>query len=230
MRFISLILGTLLALLVSEVFGLTIGSNSQYQSGSKIEQRASSSEWYLKQVPGSNTGEQYLTIDVLAVGYIEHTGNFKIHNYQSGKEAAQGKKDKALDVKSRRIGTNSLTICSLAMLISEKGALMAHLNPDFCTLFLDSTRTAAQKKEDEAGANYKAAKKSFDQFQSKCQKYYEEFSKLTGGKYEAVVVRGPNQNDSKYGLSMVQNLFNKNINPEVHYLERKSWILFKTCF
>lgn len=203
MRF-SLTLGAIFALAASQVLGIAIGSDLESRPPSRIEQRAGTAE--PKDVPGSSTGDKYISIDILSVGYLtaagEYGGDYKIQDY------VKKVKGSAKDSKITKIGTNSLARCSLAMLISKRGALMAHLNPDFCTLFLDPNRTDAQKKEDETTPNYAASKKIFKVFQKKCIKYYGEFNKLVGGKYEALIVRGPEQSKNDDGILMLQTLFN----------------------
>lgn len=224
MKFWNTTLCTLLALLISQLLGLNIAS--ALPSESKLVQRAGSSSssaspWYLKNVPGATTPQNYLKVDVLNVGYVLQDGRFKISSLQLPKREAIGSGNSALIAQDRRIGTETLAVCSVVMLISQRGTLMVHLNPDTCELFLNPARTPAQVAADKKRPEYKALEKAFNEFRAETQKYFQEYQQAVGQTFMAAMVRGPQQNSNQYGLWILQKLFNIRSQPSIYFLQRK---------
>jgi hypothetical protein len=161
-------------------------------------------------------GLKYLSIDVMQVGYMLNTGAYK---FSSGFPVHYEKGTAAKDAK--RIGTESLTICSAVMLISQEGALLAHLNPDTCELFLKKNKSKQELEADKKKPNYATLKRRYDDLRSDAKKFFKEFKSRGSKNFLAVVIKGPNQTNDDYGKWMAEEFFGVS-NPEIHEIHSKS--------
>jgi hypothetical protein len=138
----------------------------------------------------------------MQVGYMLKNGNFK---FSSGYPVQYDKG--TLQDSWKRIGTNSLTICSAVMLVSQEGALMAHLNPDTCNLFLKPNKSKAEIDQDKKLPNYAVLEARYKTLKSDARKFFKEFKDRGSKKFLAAIIVGPNQNDPNYGRWMARELF-----------------------
>jgi hypothetical protein len=148
-------------------------------------------------------GLKYLSIDVMQVGYLLKTGAYKFSSGYPNVEYQKG----TLPADSKRIGTNTLTICSAIMLVSQEGALMAHLNPDTCNLFLKPNKSKDEIANDKKSPGYDSLLKKYNTLKDDARKFFKEFKSRGSKSFMAVVIRGPVQPDDKYGKWMAKELF-----------------------
>jgi hypothetical protein len=162
------------------------------------------------------SGMKYLSIDVLQVGYMLKNGDYKFssgypEHYEKG-TAPQN---------SKRIGTASLTICSAVILISREGALMAHMNPETCNLFLNKNKSKQDLENDKKLPNYNTLKDRYKTLKSDSVKFFKELKNRGSKNFLAVIVMGPNQTDDNYGKWMAEEFFGVT-NAEVTQVHSKS--------
>jgi hypothetical protein len=152
----------------------------------------------------------FLDIDQFHVGALLSSGQYEVFqtgNHYSGTLPAA-------NAAHRKIGTDTMTLCSSVFLVGPTGTIAVHLQPQACELLLavKGKLSSDQKKnlQQQLGDQYKRWKDIVVRFEANCKTILRNFEGRLGA-YTTYIVMGPNANNAQLAGAMVTDLFGKEL-------------------
>lgn len=106
-----------------------------------------------------------------------------------------------LSATEKAIGSDSLATCSAVMLISTKGALMVHLDQNYCNMFGNTMPKGADE-------GTKAGWEAFTQLKIKSKQFFDELKARGSQKFAVITILGPEtKGNNQHAHKMPGELF-----------------------